>query len=69
VGIATMIFNFLLISSKKSDILREEYLSLDEQKRKKISFYFFLYLIVSVLILVFALGYLAWYKSKYGNYD
>src|SRR4051812_4229720 len=65
IAIAIMVFDFILISSKKSDLLREEYLSFDEQKKRKANFYFYLYLIASILIFVFALGYVAWYKKTY----
>lgn len=67
--IGTLIFNLLLISSKKSDSLREEYASYDGQKKKRISFYFFLYLILSVLLVAMSIAYVAYYKHKYGNYD
>jgi hypothetical protein len=67
--IVTMIFNFILISSKKSDLLRGEYLLFDESKKKRINFYFYLYLIVSALLLISSLIFIAYYKKKYGNYD
>jgi hypothetical protein len=67
--IATLIFNLLLINSKKSDSLREEYASYDERKKKRISFYFFLYLIISAVLLLISMAYVAYYKHKYGNYD
>ncbi len=67
--IATMIFNFILISSKKSDFLREEYLLFDNQKKRTINFYFYLYLIGSAFLFILSLSFAAYYKSKHGNYD
>ncbi len=62
-------FNSILINTKKSDDLREEYLKLDDYKKKRINTFFYVYLIVSVLLLILMFCYTAYYKSKYGHYD
>jgi len=67
--ITTMIFNFILISQKKSDFLREEYLLFDNQKKRRINFYFYLYLIISAFLFIISLAFVAYYKNRYGNYD
>lgn len=62
-------FNLLLISSMKSDALRSEYKLLPAKTKKKINISFYIYLIFSVLSLFLILGYTAYFKNKYGNYD
>ena len=69
IGITVMILNSLLIDNKKSDELREQYLQFPDSKKKKISFYFFLYLVLTVIGLISAMLLIAYYKHKYGNYD
>jgi phosphatidylserine synthase len=64
-----IISNSLLINSKKSEELRSEYLLFDDVKRKKINFYFYFYFVISVLLFFLLLGYGAYFKNKYGNYD
>jgi hypothetical protein len=66
---ASLIFNFILISSRKSDLLRKEYLQFDQSKRKAINAYFYFYLIGSAILMVLTVCYTAYYKHKYGNYD
>ena len=67
--IVLLVFNYSLISSKKSDALREEYLLWEENKKKRFNIYFYAYLIISILLLILSLAYTAYYKNKYGNYD
>jgi len=61
------IFNLLLISSKKSETLRDEYQLLESKKR--INLVFYTYLLISIFLLVFILAYTAYFKNKYGNFD
>lgn len=61
--------NLFLISSKKSDSLLEKYLSVDIHVRKKFNILFNLYLIISIAVFFGLLGYIAYYKKRYGNYD
>lgn len=61
--------NFLIVSVKKSDTVREEYLLLNDQLKRKINIFFYSYLIISLLLLIVVMIYTAYYKNKYGNYD
>lgn len=68
-SIVILIFNFKLISSSKSAILRREYLLFDNHERKKVNIFFKSYLIISVIIFIIGIIMIAYYKNKYGNYD
>jgi hypothetical protein len=63
------IVNLLLISSKKSDRLRSEYLLLSNEKKRQINTIFYSYLIISLVAILIVLGYTIYFKKVYGNYD
>ena len=65
----TAVFNFLFISSKKSDELLISYNELSESQRNRITLVFFIFLSVSLFSLLVIGGYLTYVKAKYGNYD
>jgi len=63
------VFNLLLITSERSDLLRGKYILLPDGFKKRINSFFYFYLIISILIFMLILCYTAYYKNKYGNYD
>ena len=64
-----LVFNFFYINSQKSDILRNEYSLFSLEKRKRIIFFFYCYIILSLVLFLAILGYTVYYKKVYGNYD
>jgi hypothetical protein len=69
IAVLLLIINSKVITSKKSDMLRLEYLQWNEQKKMRLNIFFYSYLLISILLLVIVLIYTAYYKHKYGNYD
>lgn len=63
------ILNLLIISSKKSVIFQNRYISLPQIIKKRINSAFYVYLIFSIFLFIFVLAYTAYFKTKYGNYD
>ena len=62
-------FNLILISTKKSDILQSNYSLLSIKSKRLLTLFFFLCLCLLLLLFIIMLGYTAYYKHKYGNYD
>ena len=61
--------NLILISSKKSDKLLEEFSNLNPIKKRRINAAFYIYLIITISLLIASLGYIAYFKHENGNYD
>jgi hypothetical protein len=61
--------NLFLISSAKSDQIKDEYELLPDGKKRAISRIFFSYLIITGGALGLVVGWTIYYKSVYGNYD
>lgn len=61
--------NLGVITSGKSDILNENYESLPELSKKRINILFFSSLFFLLLATVAMMGYTAYIKKIYGNYD
>lgn len=68
-AVLLLVINSKLITSKKSDVLREEYLQWNEQKKRRFNVFFYSYLLISISMLIIVLIYTAYYKHKYGDYD
>ena len=64
-----LIINLLLIPIEKSDRLRNEYVQLSISKRALINKYFYFYLVVTFLLFMATVAFVAYFKGKYGNYD
>ena len=67
--VALYIFNFLRISSSRSEILRTEYTQLAPEVNRRWSVILISYVIVSVLLVLFLGGMIIYVKKQYGNYD
>ena len=67
--IVLLVFNWIMISPEKSETLRNEYLQYSLYKKKQINFWFYFYIIVSMVLLISSLAFIAYYKHRFGNYD
>ena len=70
IAVILLTYNFLRISSKRSDVLRDEYAKMEERQNKRSKAILLSYMIVSIIVLLSLINPLiAYVKSKYGNYD
>ena len=63
------ILQLLAVSRSKSEIIRNEFAHLDENRKKYINKLFYTYLLLTFGLLVLVIAVTAVYKHKYGNYD
>jgi hypothetical protein len=63
------VVNLFVISSAKSDQIKDEYELLPDGQKRKISRVFFSYLVITGCAMGLVLGWTIYYKGVYGNYD
>lgn len=67
--IALYIFNFLRISSARSELLRTQYTQLTPEENKRWSVMLVFYIVISLFLFLSLLGMIIYVKKQYGNYD
>jgi len=69
IAVALLTYNFLRISSKRSETLRNEYALVPERQNNRLKVMLTIYMVVSLIVFVSLMGLIAYVKTKYGNYD